>query len=384
MVSGDGVATSSAVRVLAFIEALGVTGPARNLFALAPHFDLHLATFRRLSLGSAHCEGLATLAAAARAHGVPVHVIDERSRMDWRVLDGTADLLATLRPDIVESHQLKSHALLALTRRRAHVPWAAWHHGYTRTDLKVLAYNHVDRWSLPKADLVVTTCQPFARLLSGLGIPEERVHVVHNAVASPRAMAKSWARVQLGLTRERVVLAAGRLSREKGHDVLIDACSRVTGPLADELLLLVAGDGPERSRLERQARRRGVRARFDGHRPDLQSYYAAADVCVLPSRSEGSPNVLLEAMAAEKPIVATAVGGVPEIVDSRSATLIPPDDPGALASALIKLLAFPDFAARLAAGAREAALRFSRDQRAARVLSIYGTLTASPARGLAR
>jgi glycosyltransferase involved in cell wall biosynthesis len=372
------------VRVLAFIEALGVTGPARNLFALAPHVDLHLATFRRLSLGSAHCEGLATLAAAARAQGVPVRVIDERSRMDWHVLDGIADLLTSLRPDIVESHQLKSHALLALTRRKAHVPWAAWHHGYTRTDLKVLAYNHVDRWSLPKADLVVTTCEPFARALAGAGIADDRLRVVHNAVVRPRAMARSWARVQLGLARERVVLAAGRLSREKGQDVLIEACAGVTGPLRDELLLLFAGDGPERSRLERQARRRGVRARFDGHRPDLQPYYAAADVFVLPSRSEGSPNVLLEAMAAGKPIVATTVGGVPEIVDARSAALVPPDDAGALAAALVKLLAFPDLASRLAAGAKDAASRFTPDQRAARVLSIYSTLAASPARGLAR
>lgn len=372
------------MRVLAFIEALGVTGPARNLFALASHVDLHLATFRRLSLGSAHCEGLAVLAAAARAQGVPVHVIDERSRMDWHVLDGIADLLTSLRPDIVESHQLKSHALLALTRRKAHVPWAAWHHGYTRTDLKVLAYNHVDRWSLPKADLVVTTCQPFARALASVGISDTRLRVVHNAVVRPRTMAKSWARAQLGLRGERVVLAVGRLSREKGHDVLIDACASITGPLRGELLLLFAGEGPERSRLERQAKRREVRARFDGHRPELQSYYAAADLFVLPSRSEGSPNVLLEAMAAGKPIVATTAGGIPEIVDARSAALVPPDDAGALAAALVKLLAFPDVAARLAAGATDAASRFSPDQRAARVLSIYGTLAAAPARGLAR
>jgi glycosyltransferase involved in cell wall biosynthesis len=372
------------VRVLAFIEALGVTGPARNLFALAPHVDLHLAAFRRLSLGSAHCEGLSAFAAAAAARGVPVRVIDERSRLDWRVFDSIVELVASLRPDIIESHHLKSHALLAVTRRRTEVPWAAWHHGYTRKDLKDVAYSHIDRWSLPRADIVVTTCEPFAHALESSGVASERLHVIHNAVARPRTLARSWARAQLGLRDERIVLAVGRLSHEKGHDVLIDGCAAVRGPLRDELLLLIAGDGPERSRLERQARRRGVRIRFDGYRSDLSSHYAAADVFALASRSEGSPNALLEAMAAGRPIVAACVGGVPEIVDARSAMLVPPDDSVALAAAITRLLAFPDLANRLGAGAREAAARFSADQRAARVLSVYSSLSAARAGGLAR
>ena len=365
------------MRVLAFVEALGLTGPARNLLALAPHLDLHLATFRRLSLGSAHCEGLDAFAAAARARGVPVHVVDERSRFDWHVLDGIAGLLHTLRPDIVESHHLKSHALLSVARRRAAVPWIAWHHGYTSTDLKVLAYNHVDRWSLPKADLVVTTCEPFARTLTGFGVADDRVRVVHNAVVAPRMMAPSWARAQLGLSQQCVLLAVGRLSREKGIDVLIDACARITGPIRQNLLVLVAGDGPDKSRLERRARRRRVAARFDGHRSDVSPYYAAADIFALPSRSEGSPNALLEAMAAGKAIAATAVGGVPEILDARSALLVPSDDAPALASALARLIAFPDLAARFGAGARSASTRFSPDQRAARVLAIYRTVLES-------
>lgn len=372
------------MRVLAFIEALGVTGPARNVFALAPQVDLHLATFRRISLGEAHCDGLAAFTGAARAQGIPVRVIDERSRFDWRVLGGIADLLAFLRPDIVESHHLKSHALLALARRQIDVPWIAWHHGYTKTDLKVLAYNQLDRWSLPKADLVVTTCGEFATSLARGGVAEGRLRVVHNAVVRRRTMAKSWARVKLGISQRRVVLAAGRLSREKGHDTLIDACAALAPALRDELLLLIAGDGPERSRLERQARRRGVRVRFDGHRPNLSPYYAAADIFALPSRSEGSPNALLEAMAAGKPIVAAAVGGVPEIVDARTAMLVPAGAPAALAAAITRLLAFPDLAVRLGKAACERAAAFGPAERTARVLALYGSLVSPASRELAR
>ncbi|HTI38146.1 MAG TPA: glycosyltransferase [Vicinamibacterales bacterium] len=372
------------MRVLAFVEALGVTGPARNLFALAPYVDLHLATFRRLSLGSAHCAGVDAFASAARVHGVPVRVIDERSRFDWRVLDGIVKLVGGVAPDVVESHHLKSHALLALARRRLDVSWVSWHHGYTRTDLKVLAYNHVDRWSLPKADLVLTTCEPFSRELARYGIAADRLCVVHNAVAPPRSIARTWARAQLGLGNQTAILSVGRLSREKGHDVLIEACARVTGPLRDRLLLLFVGSGPERSRLERLARRRGVAARFDGHRLDLSAYYTAADVFALPSRSEGSPNALLEAMAAGKPIAASAVGGVPEIVDAKSAMLVPPEDPVALAAAVVRLIGFPDLAQRLGAAARFASARFSPGARAARILEIYGRIPEPIARHVAR
>jgi glycosyltransferase involved in cell wall biosynthesis len=371
------------VRVLAFIEALGVTGPARNLLALAPYLDLHVATFRRRSLGVPHCAGVEAFAAGARQRGARVHVLDERWRFDWRVLDAARDLLGSLGADVVESHHPKSHAVLAIAARRAPVPWVAWHHGYTRTDLKVLAYNRLDSWSLPAADLVATTCGPFARELVNTGVDANRVRVVHNAVDETPPIEKTWARARLGLDRQRVVLSVGRLSREKGHDVLIDACARI-GPVRDGLLILFAGDGPERVRLERRARRRGVTVRFDGAQPNVAPYYAAADVFALPSRSEGSPNVLLEALSAGLPIAACAVGGVPEIADPRSALLVPPDDPPALATALTRLLAFPELAGSLGHNARVASRQFRTTGRAADVLSIYATLASPHARGVAR
>jgi glycosyltransferase involved in cell wall biosynthesis len=372
------------VRVLAFIEALGVTGPARKLLALATHLELLVATLRRRSLGAAHSAGVEAFADAARARGARVHVLDERWRFDWRVLDGALELLGSLRPDIVESHHPKSHAVLALALRRGRVPWLAWHHGYTRTDLKVLAYNRLDSWSLPAADLVATTCAPSAREVVNAGVDGERVRVVHNAVDEPPAIDKVWARTQLGLERQRVVLSVGRLSREKGHDVLIDACARIGGVVRNELLVLFAGDGPQRARLERRARRQGVPVRFDGHQPNVAPYYAAADVFALPSRSEGSPNALLEAMAAGLPVAACAVGGVPEIADPRSAVLVPPDDPPALATALTRLLAFPELARTLGDNARAASRHFRTGRRAADVLSMYGALAMPHARGVAR
>ena len=89
------------MRVLAFVEAQGVTGPARNLFALAPHVELHLGTFRRRSLGAAHCQGVDDFAAAARAQGIRVSIVEERSRFDRRVPDAVVGLLNDADADVV-------------------------------------------------------------------------------------------------------------------------------------------------------------------------------------------------------------------------------------------------------------------------------------------
>jgi glycosyltransferase involved in cell wall biosynthesis len=163
-------------------------------------------------------------------------------------------------------------------------------------------------------------------------------------------------RKRLGIGEsERVVLSVGRLSREKAHLDLIEACKslRETRPEV-AFKLIIVGDGPERSRLEAAVESKESKASviFTGQVNDVHPFYANADVFVLPSHSEGSPNVLLEAMAANLPIVATAVGGVPEMLaDHESALLVPPNDPPSLATAISSLLGDKVLVQRLVANA---------------------------------
>jgi glycosyltransferase involved in cell wall biosynthesis len=367
--------TSAVPRVLAFIEALGVTGPARNLLDTAPCIDLHVATYRRAAASRAHHDGVDAFADAVKARGVPVHILVERHRFDPLLLRAVARTIGTVKPDLIQSHNIKSHALLACTHGRT--PWVAFHHGYTDTDLKMRAYNRVDRWALRRASAVITPCSAFAADLASAGVDGSRVTIVHNAVRPPSPMDAAAARRALCLESEHVVVAIGRLSREKGHDVLIDACAALPQPLRVRTALVIAGDGPERPRLARLAAARGVRLRLDGYRDDVRPWYAAADVFVLPSRSEGSPNVLLEALAAGCPIVATRVGGVSEIAeDGVSASLVPADQPRALASAIESVLTTPALAARLAEGARRAAARFTPGSRMEALQAVYARVQA--------
>src|SRR5207253_7953952 len=190
-------------------------------------------------------------------------------------------------------------------------------------------------------------------------VPLKKISVQHNSIrAQPQTGPSDAAslRSKLGIENdERVVLAVGRLSREKAH---IDLLKAVQGlrQLHPELncKLIVVGDGPERDGLEAAAKSFGLKDKiiFAGQVNNIQDFYAAADVLALPSHSEGSPYVLLEAMAAGLPIVATAVGGVPEMLsDNEGAVLVPARNPEAMAEAIARVLADKELSERLAANA---------------------------------
>jgi glycosyltransferase involved in cell wall biosynthesis len=166
------------------------------------------------------------------------------------------------------------------------------------------------------------------------------------------------------------------MSREKGYADLAPALLELRRRRPELLFWCVlVGDGAERARVARAAASVGVADRLllTGHRVDAQAFFALADVFVLPSHSEGAPNVLLESMAAGAPIVAARAGGVPEMVrDQETALLVPPKQPPALAAALERVLTTPELAAQLAAQALgEVRERFSPSRRQDRLEAIY-------------
>jgi glycosyltransferase involved in cell wall biosynthesis len=148
-----------------------------------------------------------------------------------------------------------------------------------------------------------------------------------------------------------IVLGVGRLAAQKDFGTLIRAAARWQRR-AVVPMLLIAGEGPLDSELRRQARTAGVAVRFLGPRRDVPALLAAADVVVVPSAWEGQPLIVQEALRAGRPLVATRVGGIPELTGDDGARLVPPGDPEALAAAVTRLLDEPDDRRRLAAAAR--------------------------------
>jgi glycosyltransferase involved in cell wall biosynthesis len=218
-------------------------------------------------------------------------------------------------------------------------------------------------------------------MLEARGVRRDRIFVLHNSVETDvhnsHAKLSEETRRQWNVSRdELIVLSAGRLSPEKGHDYLIDAVSTIvsTSPQL-KIKVLIAGSGPSEKKLKKQVSDKGLnqRVKLIGHCSDLDGLFSIADLFVLPSLSEGSPNVLLESMAARVPIVATKVGGVPELVkDGESAILVPPADSESLKNAIIELLMNRSRAIQLAMVAFEKArLVFSTSKHDERLLSVY-------------
>ena len=391
------------IKLLSIIEATTVTGPVKNLLGFCrlacspgvtaaglPCIQVSIATFER-AVGAGSDGGAAPNAfvAAARAAGVEVDVIGERFRFDPRVVGELRRVVGRRAPHIVQTHSVKSHFLARLAGLGHGRPWVAYHHGYTTTDLKMRAYNRLNRWSLPAAERVITVCGPFAERLTREGVRPERISVRHNSVVAPPPVNEDERRAlreRLGASDEgaRVVLAVGRLSREKGHADLVRAFAKLRELHPGlNVRLVVVGEGPERGRVEAEARAAGVLGQivFAGHTANVRPYYAATDVLALPSHSEGSPNVLLEAMAAGLPVVATSVGGVPEIAtDGENALLVPAHDTAAFAAALGRLLTDEALAERLGRAAAACAVaEFSPESYARGLVRIYQQLLADKA-----
>jgi glycosyltransferase involved in cell wall biosynthesis len=191
------------------------------------------------------------------------------------------------------------------------------------------------------------------------GVSARRITVIPNGVDVDRFSASSDAVPSTDdaapSRRRRRVLMVANLRPGKGHDTLIDAVPSVLRRFPDATFAIAVG-GPENTRLTSHAAKRGVADSLSwlGHRDDVERLAAAADIFVLPSRSEAFPNALLEAMAAGLPAIATRVGGIPEIVDDgRTGLLVRRDDPAQLADALCRLMADERLAAALGAAARQ-------------------------------
>ena len=385
------IAQRPILRVLAVLEGSTVSGPAKNLFefcrvartlSTGPVVELTLVTFHRsLALD---CGQNTDLIETARRSGIPLEGIPERFVFDVQVVSRLRKLVLRLNPNVIQTHAAKSHFLMRCSGLGNDRPWIAFHHGYTNTDFRSPIYNSLDRWSLQAPQRIVTVSAATKEQLRRHGISGERIAVIHNAVpAQLHRQAPNDVSVirqkksALGVSPdETVILCAGRLSKEKAQIDLVAAIAHLRRQRPDlALRVFIIGDGPERERISQAMQSAGLEKTvvLTGHLKNLACYYEAADVVAIPSLSEGSPNVLLEAMAFGVPVVATAVGGIPEIVNhGETALLVPARDPGAMAAAIEQLLSDPATASSLAGQARrKVETEYSPESRAKTLIGIY-------------
>jgi glycogen(starch) synthase len=234
----------------------------------------------------------------------------------------------------------------------------------------------IERWGELSADAVLVITPRLARILLSEGVEEDRVHVVPPGV-NPALFTGPFEDPYPSIGRPRVVFI-GRLAPQKGVQTLVEAARLLRVP---GIQVLLVGDGPQRPTLEREVRRLGISdmVHFFGFvsHERVPAILAHADLLVLPSLYEELGTILLEAMWAGVPIVASRTGGIPEIIDDAvNGLLVSPGDSEALARAIDRLLSSPDLAYRLGEAARERAKGYDWEVLAERVLEIYRAVTA--------
>lgn len=267
--------------------------------------------------------------------GVHAHPLVVSARAYRQERSKLAALCRRVSPDVVHTHGYRPDLVDARIAQRLGIPVVTTVHGFTGGSMKNRFYEWLERRAFRRFDAVVSVSRPLSDRLTGAGIRKSRVHTVPNAwQPSAPAFDREAARRVLGLPLDGFVVGwVGRLSAEKGPDVLLDALPHLN---AVPLAVSIVGDGAERGSLQARAASLGVagRIRWHGVVPEAGRVFAAFDVCVLSSRTEGTPVVLFEAMATDVPIVTTRVGGVPDVVSSHEAVLVRSEDPVALATGI--------------------------------------------------
>ena len=278
---------------------------------------------------------------------------------DLRAIARLRRLLGAGRPDMVHAHGLRAGALTAVARFRRpgalivtvhNAPPAGGVTGAIYRVLELIVARGADSVLCVSADLEERMRAADARRVGHAVVPAPLVSLAPAADVSAETRAVIRAEFGAGPDQQ-VVLAIGRLAPQKGFGLLLDAAARWRD-VRPEPLLVIAGSGPLEAELRAQAAAFGVAVRFTGHRPDVPALLAAADVFVLPSAWEGQALILQEALRAGVPIVATRVGGNPDLTGEDAAVLVPPGDARRFADAVRAVLGDPALAARL----RKAAL----------------------------
>jgi len=247
--------------------------------------------------------------------------------------------------DIVHSHGYRTDVVAALSRAVPGARLVSTAHGYTGGGRKNRLYERLQAAAWRRFGAVIAVSEPLVQELLRRGLDPRRVRLIPNAWrGGARSLDRSEARRRLGIDSDaRVVGWVGRMTQEKGPDVALAAFARLAAREGAPAQLHFVGEGRLRPELESRATALGMteRVHWHGALTGAGRLFPAFDVLLLSSHTEGTPMVLFEAMAASVPIVATSVGGVPDVLGSGSAWLVPPRSPDELAAALGEALASP-------------------------------------------
>lgn len=310
---------------------------------------------------------------------IPHCGINVAGALDMRAVPRLASQIVNNNVRILCVHGYKSVVLGYIVAWLHKIPVIAFSRGYTSENIKVCFYEWLERKFLSRCDAIICVAYAQKEILKHFNVTAKKKFVVHNAVTiptnTPNPSNHNSLKKAYNLPENSCLLiSAGRLSPEKGHDCLIQAIS-IAKEKSARIYLLICGDGIWKKHLESLLSKYNVgdRCKLLGFRRDMNNILQEMDIFVLPSRTEGLPNVILESFAYAKPVIATKVGGVPEIVKHNyNGILVPSESPRMMADAIIKLSNDPKKRKEMgAAGLHTVSKSFTFEKQYKKLESIY-------------
>lgn len=363
-------------KILILIDTGIIGGPGKGLFQLLRHahnkVEYLLTNFSYPPPMSSQFNDFAT------THGFHIHLLRSRFRCDPGPVLECIRLVKEGGFTLVQSHGYKTHIMAWLIAKATGIPWIAFAHGWTTENWKVRLYHKLDRLFLRWCDRAVAVSPKLFDTISSLRGTHCKTTLILNAVDQdeiPRGCVSPSVRERLSISASAKVLGCfGRLSSEKGQAFLIKAFRKFQEKHPDSALILT-GDGPDRGSLETLIANLGLTTKVHlcGYQPGMRDFYEAIDLLVLPSLSEGLPNVALEAMALEKPVLATDVGAVAEIIThGENGWMVQAGDETLLANSLLEIFSSPSLVTRIGKVAKASLHpKFSAQGRANAIVALY-------------
>lgn len=368
------------IKVLHIIGGGEFGGAEQHLLTLIKkidrsEFDIHIA-----------CLFAEPLAALIAKEGFPAHIFPMQSKLDPKPVGKLASLIKREGFHIVHTHGVRANLMGRLAAKRAGVTHLVTTvHSALAFDYKSQAVRWINRLcenaTRGLTACFITVCDKLAVELAAERVPKEKIVTIHNGLELEKynpGISGEHIRQEFAVSGDKIIIGIiARLHHVKGHACLLEALAQAVKK-RPELLLLIVGTGPDRAMLAEKCRELQLENNvvFTGFRRDVPEILAALDFLVLPSLSEGLSLTIMEGMAMKKPVLATAVGGTPEIITHRvDGWLVPPADPQALAGGILELAGEPEKIRQMGQAARKTIEeRFTADQMAAKTAAVYRKL----------
>ena len=366
------------IKVLHLRDTNKICGPGKTILETAcridrNRFDLSIGLFYLQS------ETVNSYADAAEARGIKIHKLRSKSQFSPGIISAITRVIEQHEIDILHSHDYKSDILTVLVKRRHNIPIITTAHGWITNSLKSRLYVWAGKQSFRYFDRVIAVSPKIQQEISRFGVSDRQLELVYNAIVAEDYRAENhesgYLRARFDIPKDhRIIGNIGRISPEKGQKDFILAAKSVSEAFRNVSFVLT-GDGPDRGPAEELIRSLdlGNKVFLTGHLSNVKPVYKDIDILALTSYTEGFPNVLLEALCMDTPVLATDVGGVSSIItDRETGILVAPGAPEQIADGLKYLLSEPDAAKNLAHNGKQRVLeQFEFSQRVARIEHIY-------------